>query len=463
MALPPAGGLRVKLIIILICAFLIAGSFAPALAAPPVNRNQTGEVEFPVIRATHAPQQAEERHTLTTSPTTPVIHTPTGTTATATQTTPTTTSTTVTTMATTTSTPAPVVTVTVFVYPSGAVYYPVYYYPPGYPYPPGSLVVTSDPSGATVTVDGFTTETTPFVFSGLMPGYHTLEIDFPGYEVYTANVNIVSGVTNELDATLVPLVSPGSLSVDSVPEGADVFVDGNFEGTTALVIGGLAPGLHRIELHRAGYDVASETVTINPGEETTASLVLPPYTPSSATGSLDISANVPGALIYLDGVYKGSTRGEQSYNVIAVSPGSHSILLHAPGYDDFTEAITVNPGEITSVNAVLSPAPAQSPPSTGALVVSSSPAGGQVFIDNVFRGITPVTLYNIDAGTHLVTMRLAGFTDWSGSVQVPAGQTEQVAGVFSPVPIPTKSGIPGPALVAGISAALFILVVLRRR
>ena len=109
------------------------------------------------------------------------------------------------------------VPVTVYVYPSGSIYSPVYYYPPGYGfpitsyYPTGSLVVTSSPSNAIVILDGYNSQTPPVVFTGLMPGYHTVEVDYPGYEAYVTNVYFDNGGSNEVDASLTPLVTYGSM------------------------------------------------------------------------------------------------------------------------------------------------------------------------------------------------------------------------------------------------------------
>jgi len=137
----------------------------------------------------------------------------------------------------------PAVVVTVPVYNSGPVYYPGFYYPPGSPYnsphyPSGLLVVTSDPSKAFVTVDGDNTEITPFTYTALTPGYHTVEVDYPGYEAYVTNVYLENGGTASVNALLISLNIEGSLFVQSTPEGADLFVDGNYNGITPATVGG---------------------------------------------------------------------------------------------------------------------------------------------------------------------------------------------------------------------------------
>lgn len=379
----------------------------------------------------------------------------------------------------------PVVTVTVLVYPSSPVYRPAYYYPEGYPYtsnsyyPPGypydvnayyssgSLTVTSNPTEAVVILDGYNSETTPYVFTGLTTGYHTVEFDYPGYETYVNNVYVDTGANAEVDATLVPLVTYGSLFVDSTPEGADVFVDGNYGGISPVTVSSLSAGAHQVELHLAGYEVLTSTENVAAGQATSVNLAMVPYSSSSDTGSIDVTANLPGALIYLDGIYKGSTLSGTTFSVISVSPGSHTILLHLPGYTDYTQTVQVNAGQIADVNAVFTASsavpqgPATASAAAGSLVVTSTPSGGQVYVDNQFRGVAPVTIYNEASGTHIITLELPGYSDWSTSVDVPAGQIVQVPATFAPgsgtPPVPTHAGLSTVAIIGALAIGVVIM------
>lgn len=371
------------------------------------------------------------------------------------------------------TTTVPVVTVTVLVFPSGQVYYPEnylapeYYYSPGYPYsnyPRGSLTVTSNPTGAYVIVDGYNSAITPHVFTGLTTGYHTVEVDYPGYEAYITNVYMDNGAGIQVYADLVNLVNYGSLFVDSTPRGADVYVDGNYQGTSPVTVSSLSEGPHQVELHLAGYEVLTQTEEVVAGQATVANPVMVSYSSSSGVGSIDITSNVPGALVYLDGVYKGSTQSQNSFNVIAVSPGSHTLLLSVPGYADFTQAVQVNPGQISYVNAVFTPSSPvpQSPvtPATGSITATSVPSGGQVYVDNQFRGIAPVTIYNVATGTHIVNMKLAGYDDWSTSVDVQANQVVQVSAIFVPgsgtTPVPTRAGVAPFAFIGALGVIILL-------
>ena len=433
----------------------------------PVHPTPThsGEVENPITRhvttiptTTYTPVSATPttlRTTVSTTPARTTVSSPsTGTTIPPPQT-----------------TPVPVVTVTVLVYPSGNVYRPVYYYPPYYPYqitsyyPAGSLTVTSNPSDAIVILDGYNSGTTPYIFTGLTSGYHTVEVDYPGYEAYVTHIYVDNSGNQEIYADLTPLVSHGSLFVDSIPTGADVYVDGNYQGTSPVTVSALSVGAHQIELHLAGYEVLTSTQYVETGQGTVVNLVLIPYSSSSAYGSIDITSNLPGALVYLDGLYKGSTQSGNIFNIISVSPGIHTLFLHLPGYTDITQTIDVTAGQISNVKAVFtSPASLQSTatssPATGSILVTSTPAGGQVFVDNQFRGVAPVTIYNVAPGTHIINLQLSGYSDWSTSVNVPANQVVQVPATLVPgsgtTTAPTRAGLSMAATLCALAAGVIL-------
>jgi hypothetical protein len=373
-----------------------------------------------------------------------------------------------TTIPVTLTTTAPVVTVTVFVYRSGPIFSPYYeaLYTPDYS--SGSLTVTSNPSGAVVILDGINSETTPFIFTGLSTGYHTVEVDYPGYQAYIHNVYVDSGTNIEVNADLTNLGYSGSLFVDSTPQGADAYVDGNHQGTTPVTVSALSPGDHQVELHLAGYEVLSSTEYVAAGQVTTVNLALVPYSPVSVYGSIDITSSVPGAVVYLDGIYKGTTQPGNTFNIISIDPGSHDLILHVPGYTDFQQTVQVYTGQISDVNAVLTQIPVNqqgtsaTSPAVGSIIVTSAPTGGQVYVDNQFRGVAPVTIYNVAPGTHIINLKLAGYSDYSTSVDVPANQVVQVPATFipggGPATVPTRAGLTPLVFIIALAFGGFVMV-----
>ena len=66
------------------------------------------------------------------------------------------------------------------------------------------------------------------------------------------------------------------------------------------------------------------------------------------------------------------------------------------------------------------------PPTTGTLQIESNPSGAKVYVDNAYRGRTPLA-FALNPGIHSVDVRLDGYQPYSARVQVRAGQTTRVS------------------------------------
>jgi hypothetical protein len=78
-------------------------------------------------------------------------------------------------------------------------------------------------------------------------------------------------------------------------------------------------------------------------------------------------------------------------------------------------------------------------PQTGSLDITSTPAGleVQVILDGNFRGVTPILLTNLSAGSHLVQLRSSGYAERVELVTIPAGQRMTFSADYPPIPTPT--------------------------
>lgn len=86
-----------------------------------------------------------------------------------------------------------------------------------------------------------------------------------------------------------------------------------------------------------------------------------------------------------------------------------------------------------------SPAPKDMPtttPATGSVAVSSVPPGAEVYLDNVYKGTTPVTVIG-EPGSHTLGLRLRDYQSWSGSLMIDAGAQGSVSMELVPVPVVT--------------------------
>ncbi len=329
----------------------------------------------------------------------------------------------------------------------------------GTAYAPGSIYVDTAPPDATALLDGGTAYLyTPGTFSGLTAGEHSVLIAKPGYQTVSKSVTVRAGETANVIVTLDQTVGPGSVSVSSTPKGASLYIDGISQGKTDQIVGNLAPGSHLVTLTLAGYNTWSQMVTVKSGELTPVTATLTAEV-NPTTGDLRVSSTPPGAAVYVNGNYEGTTPVGTELDVSDIAPGTTTILLTKSGYQDYSTSVVIEAAKIVQVSATLQPAAAL--PTSATAEITSTPAGANVYIDNMFVGITPLTFSNVTPGTYTVTIRLDGYTPYSSTGDVAAGQDLRISASLAPIvttTVTTKAPISLFAAMVALMAAVIIAV-----
>lgn len=85
-----------------------------------------------------------------------------------------------------------------------------------------------------------------------------------------------------------------------------------------------------------------------------------------------------------------------------------------------------------AATAGATPAPSQAPgtpapaaPGTGTLSVVTNPAGAQVFVDDVLRGLSPTTIPELPAGPHTLRLEKSGYRNMTVPVAIGDGRTTE--------------------------------------
>lgn len=326
---------------------------------------------------------------------------------------------------------------------------------------PAGMQVYSIPSGANACLDGWWWQTTPATFENIGNGYHMIQVNMEGYQPYSYSTSVSDG-TEVVNANLIRNTpTPGYLDIKSEPNGADVYIDGAYYGNAPMVIGNLWSGTHQLQVKKAGYYDITDTFPITSDSTWYYNAVLNPYPAQPEFGSLQIDSTPGGAAIFLNGNYMGNTPSSGVFYITQLSPGSYALRIVMQDYQPYTESAVVRAGIINDIHATLNPvAPGPVPDTTGQILVYSTPSGANVYLDNAYKGITPLTLTNIPTGSHTVTFRLNGYQDLVKPAIVVGGSTTEAPGALvqssnpppnpqTPVPQPTKSPI---SLVSIISA-----------
>ena len=210
----------------------------------------------------------------------------------------------------------------------------------------------------------------------------------------------------------------GVMVIESIPSGALLSIDGTLKGTTPFTIRTITAGDHAVTLKMTGYKDFITTVTVPPGGNvqgvytmvsTTAGTgngTVNPFQPT--TGVMVIESVPSGASLYFDGTLTGTT----PYTSRTITTGDHALTLKMSGYADFPSTATIPAGgEFREIYTM----------SCNVLSVTSIPSGASLYIDGTLKGTTPCTIREIVAGEHSVSLKMAGYEDYTTVVTVSPG------------------------------------------
>ncbi len=214
---------------------------------------------------------------------------------------------------------------------------------------------------------------------------------------------------------------PGVLSILSRPEGARVFVDGEEKGTTPLYVRDLGEGEHEVILYLPGKGAFRQTLE-GPGGRIFVDL---DEEAGIGIGLVAVTTDPADARVEVDGKPVGLAPLE-----VPLQAGRHVIRATKQGFQPAEAAVEVVPAAAGQEVALTLA------PEDGALLVVSSPDGGQVLVDDEPRGAAqgPLRVEPVAPGVHRVRVELEGYRPWErDDVVVTNGRTTTVIAALVPV------------------------------
>ena len=206
------------------------------------------------------------------------------------------------------------------------------------------ISIESNPDGALVYLDNGEESigVTPIKEFEITPGKHTFTFKKEGCEDKKIPYEIKIGSGEKIEASLTPIKNGGWLSIDSVPSGADIYIDNiRINKITPLSKYALSEGEHKIKLTKLGYVDAFKTITIKKGEPAN----VPTIKLVKGPGLLHVKSVPAGAEIWIEGEDK---KVVTPYDFRQLVPGKkYKITLKKEGYEDWSSTVTIERDKTT--------------------------------------------------------------------------------------------------------------------
>ena len=207
----------------------------------------------------------------------------------------------------------------------------------------------------------------------------------------------------------------GTLTVNTNPPGAKVFVDGVDRGVTPLSVA-LKPGTHALELRGDGTPRLMP-ITVTAGAELSQYIELPKT--AATFGQLQVRTEPAGARVSVDGL----PRGTSPVTVSDLTPGEHAVQLESD-FGAVKQIVTVEAGLTASLMVPL--AAPEGAPVSGWMSVTA-PADVQIFENKRLIGTSQSDRLMVSAGKHDIEIvnDLVGYRT-TRTVQVAAGKVTPI-------------------------------------
>lgn len=265
------------------------------------------------------------------------------------------------------------------------------------------LRVLANPADTEISVNGETKGTTPLTMT-LKSGQYLIQADKMGYKSIRQTINLAPEQRKTCDLRLHPV--NGLVLIHSNPTGAEITIDGASRGTTPLFLSDLPLGRYRAKFSKRGFLPKEVEINIDSRSPKKVDISL-----TSDSAQLTIDSVPQGAGITLNGI----TRGNTPCTVDRIPSGVAKLEMALDGYEIYNDTVNLAAGESENITAKLKAIPSN-------LKIITIPAEARIYVNNQFRGTSPVDITNIALGTYKVRAEMATYDTMLRNVTVGRAQ-----------------------------------------
>ncbi|MCI0465275.1 MAG: PEGA domain-containing protein [Gemmataceae bacterium] len=211
--------------------------------------------------------------------------------------------------------------------------------------PPVTITIQSEPSGATILIDGTKQERLTEAKLSLRPGTYQVELKREGHRPLLDKLVVQAGDEGKVfryPLEAIPVLQPGTVTVhlDSKPSGATVLLHGEEQARLTPLKIPLRPGKYQVDLQKDGYEpLTNQTIEVAAGQR---QLIVPPFVLKRLTGTLEVTTEPPGATVMVN----GQKHTQLTPTTLQLDAGTeHKLQLSKSGYVTQTATVVVKAGE----------------------------------------------------------------------------------------------------------------------
>jgi len=278
---------------------------------------------------------------------------------------------------------------------------------------PGAMIFYSEPAGAEIYMDNNYMGVTPLSLKKVAEGEHEIRLVKEKYKEWTQRVFVRSFQPTDVKATLE--VSPGILTINSIPAGAAINFKGKFMALTPHTLSNITPGEVVVNVDKENFEPWTTSVFISPNSHETLDIIL-----KEKKGKFTVSSKPELASVYLIGP------GKMGRQFIGTTPllnfettiGNYTIEVEKEDYFKKQKNLAVEHNQGTDVGIELEEKP-------GTIFVSTTPENARVYLDGSFRGRSPIELDDIPKGTYKFSLGMP-FAEHEQTITVTPNQQTKI-------------------------------------
>ena len=263
---------------------------------------------------------------------------------------------------------------------------------------------TSQPDGATVTVDGMVRGVTPLTLYDLAPGPRHVRFELSNYEGVDEFMFLREGGAVSKNAVLKPV--KGILLLATEPADCDISLDGVWLGKTPRLITSLdAKDAYRLLVQKPGYQPRTVEVKFNGRTPLVKneSLIID-------SGVIEVTSDPVGGEVTVN----GHPRGKTPVKVEGVPKGRATVVLKKNGFAEESRELSIVAGESQTLFVKLNGLP-------GTMSLTSVPDGARFYVNDKPEGKGSVSLSGLVPGSYTIRVEKEGFATATKTVTLENG------------------------------------------